>query len=217
MPRLSRIATCDLANAKHSQAGIVGLSDFEGGKLWIEDDEGQVKRRVTRDQVKTGGLLDISQQAKLFDSRRWHGADKHRGIRATLTVYTARQLHNLDRDLVAMLSTLGFQLPPLAKAEAPSNMITNDQHAHSTHSTHSTCEQASTTANFLASLMKMMFQSWGLPGLLVQGSRGGVRVVGWSLEVQVETLSRHGLHWQLRLKEATSLGSFAEEMRRRSV
>ena len=133
----------DLANAKYSLAGIIGLSNFEGGKLWIEDADGTVKRRVAADQVKTGILLDISQQAKIFDSRRWHGADKHRGVRATLTGYTARQLYNLDRDLVETLKILGFPLPPTTKAEPASS--TCSKHITSQATTSTTYEQATTT------------------------------------------------------------------------
>ena len=139
----------DLANAKYSQAGILGLSEFEGGKLWIEDAEGKIKRRVTQDQIKTGVLLDISQQAKIFDSRRWHGADKRRGTRATLTGYTARQLYNLDHDLVETLRNLGFQLPPTAKAGTASS--TSDQHAASNHTTCSTSKHTSTFTTSLPS------------------------------------------------------------------
>ena len=137
----------DLANAKYSQAGILGLSEFEGGNLWIEDAEGKIKRRVTQDQVKTGVLLDISQQAQIFDSRRWHGADKHRGTRATLTGYTARQLYNLDRDLVEVLRNLGFQLPSTATAEiasSSSSSSSSSQQAALHNTTHSTDKHTST-------------------------------------------------------------------------
>ena len=140
----------DLANAKHSQAGIIGLSEFEGGKLWVEDADGKIKRRVTQEQIKTGVLLDISQQAKIFDSRKWHGADKHRGTRATLTGYTARQLYNLDRDLVETLRNLGFQLPPTAKAEAAYSA--SNQHPASNNVTHSTSKHTSTITTPLTSL-----------------------------------------------------------------
>ena len=139
----------DLANAKYSLAGILGLSEFEGGKLWIEDAEGKIKRRVTQDQIKTGVLLDISQQAKIFDSRRWHGADKHRGTRATLTGYTARQLYNLDHDLVETLRNLGFQLPPTAKAGTASSI--SDQHAAINNTTCSTSKHTSTLTTSLTS------------------------------------------------------------------
>ena len=181
----------DLANAKYSQAGILGLSEFEGGKLWIEDVDGKVKRRVTQDQVKTGALLDISQQAKIFDSRRWHGADKHRGTRATLTGYTSRQLYNLDRDLVETLRTLGFQLPPTAKAEiANSN---GSQHTASHNTTHSTSEHASTTT---ASFTSPKTQDddddeddasvFGFAGFIISGTSGRCEDCG----VILESLSR---------------------------
>ena len=140
----------DLANAKYSQAGILGLSELKSWKLWIEDAEGKIKQRVTQDQVKTGALLDISQQAQIFDSRRWHGADKHRGTRATLTGYTARQLYNLDRDLVEVLRNLGFQLPSTARAEIASSSSSSSssscssQQAAIHNTTHSTDKHTST-------------------------------------------------------------------------
>ena len=101
----------DLANAVNSRAGIVGISEFHGGRLWFEHPDGTVKRRISVDKIKVGKLLEISQQAQTFDPRQWHGADKHRGVRATVTAYTARQLHSLDRDLIEELQTLEFSLP----------------------------------------------------------------------------------------------------------
>ncbi|CAE7468011.1 unnamed protein product [Symbiodinium sp. CCMP2592] len=77
----------DLTNAVGSVAGIVGISKFEGGKLWIEDSAGTARRRVSQDEVKTGMLLDVCQKAHIFDPRRWHGADQHRGVRSTVVAY----------------------------------------------------------------------------------------------------------------------------------
>ena len=100
----------DLANAANSRAGIVGISDFQGGRLWVEHPEGTIKRRISADKIKVGKLLDVCQQAQIFDPRQWHGADKHQGVRATVSAYTARQLYNLDRDLTEELKTLDFSL-----------------------------------------------------------------------------------------------------------
>ena len=101
----------DLANAVNSRAGIVGISEFHGGRLWVEHPDGSIKRRISADKVKVGKLLDVCQQAQVFDPRQWHGADKHQGTRATITAYTARQLHNLDYDLIEVLGSIGFPLP----------------------------------------------------------------------------------------------------------
>ncbi|CAE7197703.1 GIP [Symbiodinium pilosum] len=118
----------DLANAVNSRAGIVGTSEFQGGRLWVEHPDGTIKRRISADKVKVGKLLDVCQQAQIFDPRQWHGADKHQGVRATVSAYTARQLYNLDRDLIEELRTLEFSLPDsgstvsasrAAAAEAP--------------------------------------------------------------------------------------------------
>ena len=92
----------DLANAVNSRAGIVGISDFQ-----------RIKRRISADKIKVGKLLDVCQQAQTFDPRQWHGADKHQGVRATVSAYTARQLYNLDRDLTEELKTLDFSLPDI--------------------------------------------------------------------------------------------------------
>ena len=75
----------DLANAVDTRAGIMGISEFKGGRLWVEDPAGTVKRRISTDQVRVGKLLDACQQAQIFDPRQWHGADKHQGTRATVS------------------------------------------------------------------------------------------------------------------------------------
>ena len=95
-------------------------------------------------------LLDISQQAQIFDSRKWHGVDKHRGTRATLTGYTARQLYNLDGDLVEVLRRLGFQLPSTATAETASSSSSQQASLH--HNTSSTDKHTFTTTSPITSL-----------------------------------------------------------------
>ena len=62
----------DLTNAVGSAAGIIGISNYTGGRLWVEDPSGTVKRRISHDEAKTGVLLDICQKAHEFDPRRWH-------------------------------------------------------------------------------------------------------------------------------------------------
>ena len=57
----------DLANAVNSRAGIVGISEFHGGRLWVEHPDGSIKRRISADKVKVGKLLDVCQQAQIFD------------------------------------------------------------------------------------------------------------------------------------------------------
>ena len=104
----------DMTNAVGSAAGIIGISNFTGGKLWVEDPSGTVKRRISHDEVKTGVLLDICQRAHEFDPRRWHGADHHRGVRSTVVAYTVRQLQNLDQDMAERLRHIGFNLPEIS-------------------------------------------------------------------------------------------------------
>ena len=77
----------DLNNAVGSDAGIIGISSFAGGKLWVEDPSGTVKRRISPHVVRTGVLLDVCQKAQTFNPRQWHGADPHQGIRATIVGY----------------------------------------------------------------------------------------------------------------------------------
>ena len=104
----------DLANAIDSRAGVMGISEFQGGRLWVEQPDGAIKRRISADKIKVGKLLDVCQQAQIFDPRQWHGADKHQGTRATITAYTARQLRNLGHDLIEVLGSMGFLLPSVS-------------------------------------------------------------------------------------------------------
>ena len=125
----------DLANAVDTRSDIMGISEFKGGRLWVEDPAGTVKRRVSTDQVRVGKLLGVCQQAQIFDPRQWHGADKHQGTRATVSAYTARQLHNLDGDLIEVLRNLGLPLPvsgcptPM-RSEASSSSIQQPTNIH---------------------------------------------------------------------------------------
>ena len=98
-----------LTNAVGSMAGIVGISKFSGGKLWIEDSAGTVRRRISQDEIKPGVPLDVCQKAHIFDPRRWHGADQQRGVRSTVVGYTARRLQNLDQDVTERLRQMGFK------------------------------------------------------------------------------------------------------------
>ncbi|OLP94992.1 Retrovirus-related Pol polyprotein from transposon TNT 1-94 [Symbiodinium microadriaticum] len=71
----------DITNEVGSMSGLIGVSRFEGGRLWVEDRDGMVKRRVAGDEIKVGKLLTVSQQACTFNARAWHGADRHKGVR----------------------------------------------------------------------------------------------------------------------------------------
>ncbi|CAE7231546.1 unnamed protein product [Symbiodinium sp. CCMP2592] len=102
----------DLTNEVSSKSGVIGLTKFTGGRLWIEDSHGMVKRRIVGDEIKVGNLLEVSRQAHTFNARQWHGADKHRGVRGIVTCYTPRCLDKGDIDTHQCLCDLGFNLPP---------------------------------------------------------------------------------------------------------
>ena len=46
MFQLSGVHCRDLNNAVASDAGIIGISSFAGGRLWVEDPSCTVKRRI---------------------------------------------------------------------------------------------------------------------------------------------------------------------------
>ena len=211
-----------LANDVNSRAGIVGISDFQGGSLWVEHSDGTIKRRISADKVKVGKLLGVCQQTQIFDPRQWRGADKHQGVRATVSAYTARQLYNLDRDLIEELRTLEFSLPDsgstMQACQARSSSGSSSTHIPPGISPAIT-EQTSQPASIPASQTQpddddeMMFGRAGVVGSGSSGRCEGCGVVLGEGKEQVSVPPWIGSH----AEEVEPDSSFSEAAQKRAI
>ena len=192
----------DITNEVGSMSGLIGVTKFEGGRLWIEDRNGTVKRRISGDEIKVGKLLTVSQQACTFDARAWHGADRHKGVRCIITCYTPRCLHKGDLEVYQRLRDLNFNLPAQKPQQAPAStkQSTNrNTDATSHHISDSDDEDDDDDALV------------GFEGFLASGSSGRCRVCG-------VTLLSHALEsidpWTPCAVEEKPLGSSFDEAAR---
>ena len=162
----------DITNEVGSMSGLIGVSRFEGGRLWVEDRDGMVKRRVAGDEIKVGKLLTVSQQACTFNARAWHGADRHKGVRGIITCYTPRCLHKGNLEVCQCLQDLNFNLPGPTPQQAPAEIkpgIDNNTSTTSHHISDSDDEEDDEDALV------------GFEGFLASGSSGRCKVCGVTL------------------------------------
>ena len=107
----------DLNNLPGSLNCVLPLSDFSGGQLWIQAEDGPIEQQVNGRSV-FGCLHEVQASPVLFDARSaWHKTLPWEGDRTVLVAFTPdlfARLDPADRDLLA---SLGFVLPPLAAAE----------------------------------------------------------------------------------------------------
>ncbi|CAE7207770.1 unnamed protein product [Symbiodinium sp. CCMP2592] len=110
----------DSFNHPETEVGLVGLTEFKHGELWIEDVDGNVKRRVTEQKVLVGRLLSVSGAAVTFNGKAWHGAEAHQGIRSTISAFPPSRFSKANRNIIANLSELGFKIPTHVQSVAAS-------------------------------------------------------------------------------------------------
>ena len=107
----------DLMNLKGHMNHAITLGSFCGGRVWVEDENGDAPEKVemkTKTRALIGTWHDIHDKPITFDERRFHQVEPHQGhqghVRA-LAAYTPRAFLWMKDDDASRLSFLGFPLP----------------------------------------------------------------------------------------------------------
>ena len=87
----------------------VALGKFSGGKLWTEDEHGNVSRKVGKDSHAVVGKLQAYKNRMVdFDACKWHGVEEWRGDRWTITGFQTRSAADLTPLQEQHLRDYGF-------------------------------------------------------------------------------------------------------------
>ena len=103
----------DLLNLRGHPNHAVALGSFTGGRVWVEDENGDAAEEVnmkTKVRSLIGSWHDIHDKPITFDARRFHQVEPHEGHVWALAAYTPRAFKWLTNENAARLSSLGFPL-----------------------------------------------------------------------------------------------------------
>ena len=106
----------DSHNYIHSNNKVVPLTDFQGGSLWIQDDDlpedEAVKKLTPQGKEVKGYMCELEKgRAVSFSPRRWHQVQQWEGERVVLLGYTPRAT-KLTQAHIESLEEHGFPLDP---------------------------------------------------------------------------------------------------------
>ncbi|OLP79318.1 hypothetical protein AK812_SmicGene40405 [Symbiodinium microadriaticum] len=103
---------------RHSEPNhAIALGEFSGGRVWIEDDEGDSTAWL---EDKKGGRelrgrwLDMHDKPVSFDARRYHKVEPHEGSMWALAAYVPQAYARATEQHRQALREAGFPLPALS-------------------------------------------------------------------------------------------------------
>ena len=121
----------DVNNLKGHPNLVVGLGDYKGGELWVQEnveslDKGWnagvkgplVEREVRPGERLWGRLYPTKGKAVMFPPNAWHQSEPWTGCRITVSAYMSRAATHVTPEVSQQLRSKGFPLPPKPLAEA---------------------------------------------------------------------------------------------------
>ena len=105
----------DLLNLKGHPNHAITLGSFTGGRVWVEDENGDIPAEVqmkTKTRALIGAWHDTHDKPITFDARRFHQVEPHEGEMWAMAAYTPQAFKWLNDENATRLSSLGFPLPP---------------------------------------------------------------------------------------------------------
>ena len=121
----------DVNNIKSCPNMVVGLGDYQGGELWVQEnvvslDQGWsagargplVEREVRPGEKLWGRRYPTKGKAVMFPPNAWHQSEPWTGHRITVSAYTSRAAVQIAPDVSQQLRLKGFPLPPGPRTEA---------------------------------------------------------------------------------------------------
>ena len=107
----------DIQNMIGQPNHAIALGEFSGGRVWIEDDEGDSTAWL---EDKKGGRelrgrwLDMHDKPVSFDARRYHKVEPHEGSMWALAAYVPQAYARATEQHRQALREAGFPLPALS-------------------------------------------------------------------------------------------------------
>ncbi|CAE7236559.1 unnamed protein product [Symbiodinium sp. CCMP2592] len=104
------------AAPRHSEhaSHALALGDYTGGRVWIEDDEGDSTAWLADkkgERELRGRWLDMHEKPVSFDARRYHMVEPHEGSMWALAAYVPQAYARATEQHRQALREAGFPLP----------------------------------------------------------------------------------------------------------
>ena len=120
----------DVHNQKQYPNRLMGLGNYQGGGLWVEEseqkgqgDSGLESREVGDQQVVWGRVHSTHHKVVKFLPGLWHETETWSGSRSTVTSYVTRGHSFLEQQDREFLGSLGFRLPPKVPLSEEANAV----------------------------------------------------------------------------------------------
>ena len=107
----------DIQNMPGHSNHALALGDYTGGRMWIEDDEGDSTAWLADKKVGRelrGRWLDMHDKPVSFDARRYHMVEPHEGSMWALAAYVPQAYARATEQHRQALREAGFPLPALS-------------------------------------------------------------------------------------------------------
>ena len=104
----------DIQNMPGHLNHALALGDYTGGRVWIEDHEGDSTAWLAdkkRERELRGRWLDMHDQPVSFDARRYHMVEPHEGSMWALAAYVPQAYARATEQHRQALREAGFPLP----------------------------------------------------------------------------------------------------------
>ena len=95
----------------HTPNGVIAISSFSGGGIWVADGSGPVARTVKGQQVQ-GTILNLSSPVLFNAFQHAHQTEAWQGDRLVCVAFTVSDLSKLSIESAHLLLKLGFRPPP---------------------------------------------------------------------------------------------------------
>ncbi|OLP95510.1 hypothetical protein AK812_SmicGene22336, partial [Symbiodinium microadriaticum] len=92
----------------------IALGEFSGGRVWIEDDEGDFFVRLNSEKGERelrGRWIDMHDKPVTFGARRYHMVEPHQGSMWALAAYVPQAYARSTEQHREALREAGFPLP----------------------------------------------------------------------------------------------------------
>ena len=114
----------DMQNMVGKLNHAVTLGTFNGGRVWIEDDEGTSIETTTKNgkvRELKGTWIDIHDRPMSFNARRFHKIEQHEGHMWALAAYTPQSFERCSDEVRSKLEELEFPCPDEVRSHSKQN------------------------------------------------------------------------------------------------
>ena len=104
----------DMQNMVGKLNHAITLGTFNGGRVWIEDEEGTSIETTTKNgkvRELKGTWIDIHDRPMSFNARRFHKIEPHEGHMWALAAYTPQSFERCSDEVRSKLKKLEFPCP----------------------------------------------------------------------------------------------------------